>query len=64
MTILMIVAIDELLLSVRSESPYKTIDDFVKAAKAKPGSLTVGGTATLTEDHIFTYLFEKAAGIR
>src|ERR687896_192862 len=64
MTILMIVAIDELLLSVRSESPFKTIEDFVKAAKAKPGGLTVGGTATLTEDHIFTYLFEKAAGIQ
>ena len=58
MTILMIVAIDELMLSVRSESPYKTIEDFVKAARAKPGGLTVGGTATLTEDHIFTYLFE------
>ena len=48
---------------VRADSPYKTIDDFVKAARAKPGGLTVGGTATLTEDHIFTYLFEKAAGI-
>src|SRR5687767_70541 len=64
MTVLMIVAIDELLLSVRSESPYKTVEDFVKAAKAKPGGLTIGGTATLTEDHIFTYLFEKAAGIK
>ena len=64
MTILMIVAIDELMLSVRDESPYKTIDDFVKAARAKPGGLTVGGTATLTEDHIFTYLFEKAAKIQ
>jgi len=64
MTVLMIVAIDELMLSVRNESPFKTIDDFVKAAKAKPGGLTVGGTATLTEDHIFTYLFEKAAGIQ
>jgi putative tricarboxylic transport membrane protein len=64
MTILMIVAIDELMLSVRNESPYKTIEDFVKAAKAKPGGLTVGGTATLTEDHIFTYLFEKSAGIQ
>ncbi len=64
MTVLMIVAIDELMLSVREESPYKTIEDFVKAAKAKPGGLTVGGTATLTEDHIFTYLFEKAAGIQ
>lgn len=64
MTVLMIVAIDELMLSVKADSPYKTIDDFVKAARAKPGGLTVGGTATLTEDHIFTYLFEKAAGIQ
>ncbi len=64
MTILMIVAIDELMLSVRNESPFKTIEDFVKAARAKPGGLTVGGTATLTEDHIFTYLFEKAANIQ
>ena len=64
MTILMIVAIDELMLSVRNESPFKTIDDFVKAARAKPGTLTVGGTATFSEDHIFTYLFEKAAKIK
>jgi putative tricarboxylic transport membrane protein len=64
MTTLMIVAIDELMLSVRAESPFKTIDDFVSAARAKPGGLTVGGTATFTEDHIFTYLFEQAAKIR
>jgi putative tricarboxylic transport membrane protein len=64
MTALMIVAIDELMLSVRNESPYKTIDDFVKAARAKPASLTVGGTATFTEDHIFTYLFEQAAKVK
>jgi putative tricarboxylic transport membrane protein len=62
--ILMIVAIDELMLSVRDESPYKTIEEFVKAAKEKPGQLTVGGTSTNSEDHIFTYLFEKAAGIK
>ena len=64
MTILMIVAIDELMLSVRSESPYKTIDEFVRAAKAKPGGLTVGGTALRSEDHIFTYLFEQAAKVK
>src|SRR5258708_7687942 len=64
MTILMIVAIDELMLSVRNESPYKTIDDFVRAARARPGTLTVGGTATYSEDHIFTYLFEQAAKIK
>lgn len=64
MTMLMIVAIDELMLTVRSESPYKTVDDFVKAARAKPGGLTIGGTATFGEDHIFTYLFEQAAKIK
>jgi len=64
MTMLMIVAIDELMLSVRTESPYKTIDEFVNAARAKPAGLTVGGTATNTEDHIFTYLFEQAAKIK
>ena len=64
MTILMIVAIDELMLSVRSESPYRTIDEFVKAARAKPGGLTVGGTAVRSEDHIFTYLFEQAAKVK
>ena len=64
MTILMIVAIDELMLSVRNESPFKTIDEFVKAARARPGQLTVGGTATNSEDHIFTYLLEQAAKIQ
>jgi len=64
MTILMIVAIDELMLSVRSESKYQTIDEFVKAAREKPGQLTVGGTSTNGEDHIFTYLLEQAAKIK
>jgi putative tricarboxylic transport membrane protein len=64
MTMLMIVAVDDLMLSVRAESPYQTIDEFVKAAKERPGQLTMGGTGANSEDHIFTYLFEKAAGIK
>ena len=64
MTVLMIVAIDELMLSVRTESPYKTIEDFVDAARAKPGQLTVGGTGTHNEDHIFAHLLEQAAKIK
>lgn len=64
MTVLMIVAIDELMLSVRSDSKYQTIEEFVQAARANPGKLTVGGTATNSEDHIFTHLFETAAGIK
>jgi putative tricarboxylic transport membrane protein len=64
MTTLMIVAIDELMLSVRADSKFQTIEDFVKAAKERPGQLTVAGTGTNSEDHIFTHLFEKAAGIK
>jgi putative tricarboxylic transport membrane protein len=63
MTILAIVAIDELMLSVPANSPFKTIQDFIKAAKEKPGQLTVGGTSTNAEDHIFTHMMEKEIGI-
>jgi putative tricarboxylic transport membrane protein len=64
MTVLMIVAIDELMLSVRADSKYQTIEEFVRAAKERPGQLTVAGTGTNTEDNIFTYLLEKSAGIK
>jgi len=64
MTVLMVVAIDELMLSVRSESPYKTIEEFVAAARARPGQLTVGGTGTQNEDHIFAHLLEESAKIK
>jgi putative tricarboxylic transport membrane protein len=63
-TVLMIVAIDELMLSVRNESPFKTIEEFVAAARAKPAQLTVGGTGTHNEDHIFAHLFEQAAKVK
>jgi putative tricarboxylic transport membrane protein len=64
MTVLMIVAIDELMLSVRTESPYKTVEEFIAAAKAKPGQLTLGGTGTHNEDHIFAHLLEESAKIK
>jgi putative tricarboxylic transport membrane protein len=64
MQILMIVAIDELMLSVRADSPYPTIEAFIKAARERPGQLTVGGTGSADEDQIFTYLMEQAAGIK
>ncbi len=64
MTALMIVAIDELMISVRADSKYQTIEEFVRAAKERPGQLSVAGTGTNSEDHIFTHLFEKAAGIK
>ncbi|MCI0548982.1 MAG: tripartite tricarboxylate transporter substrate binding protein [Candidatus Rokubacteria bacterium] len=64
MTIITIVAIDELMLSVRSDSKYQSIDEFVRAARERPGQLTVGGTSVNGEDHIFTHLLEQAASIK
>lgn len=64
MIALMIVAIDELMISVRADSKYQTIEEFVRAARERPGQLSVAGTGTNSEDHIFTHLFEKAAGIK
>jgi putative tricarboxylic transport membrane protein len=63
MEMLAIVAIDELALAVPAESKFKTIEDFIKAAKDQPGQLTVGGTSTNAEDHIFTHIMENAAKI-
>jgi len=64
MQILAIVAVDDLALAVKSDSKYQTIEEFIRTAKERTGQLTVGGTATNSEDHIFTYLMEKAAGIK
>jgi putative tricarboxylic transport membrane protein len=56
-------AIDEQLIVVKTDSPYKSIGDVVAAAKQRPGTLTIGGTATGQEDQMCNRLFERAAGI-
>ena len=55
-------AIDEQLIVVKTDSPFKTIDDVVAAAKQR--AVTIGGTATGQEDQMCNRLFEKAAGIK
>jgi len=51
-------------LAVPQNSPYNTLEDFIKAAKAKPGSITIGGSGTNTGPHLFTLLLEKETGIK
>ena len=38
-------------LVVRAESPYRTFDDFIKAARAEPGKLTLGGSGQNSANH-------------
>jgi putative tricarboxylic transport membrane protein len=63
LTLLGNLAIDEQLIIVKADSPYKTIADVVEAAKKKAGTITIGGTATGQEDQMCNRIFERAGGI-
>ncbi|MBE0605484.1 MAG: tripartite tricarboxylate transporter substrate binding protein [Deltaproteobacteria bacterium] len=52
------------ILVVRSDSPYKTLKDFIAAAKAKPGTLTLGGSGSSTANDLGSVMLNKAAGIK
>ena len=51
-------------LVVSSKSPYKSLGDFVNAAKAKPGTLTFGSPGSGTVAHLTGELFQRTAGIK
>ena len=48
---------------VRTESPFKTYQDFVKAAKAAPGKLNLAGSGTNSANHAAHARLNAAAGI-
>jgi putative tricarboxylic transport membrane protein len=49
---------------VRADSPYKSLKDFIAAAKQKPNALRVGGTGPGGSDAIIRHRLEKAAGVK
>ena len=51
-------------LLVAEDSPIRTLEDFIKAAKEKPGSITVAGTGTHSANHVAQQTFDQASGIR
>ncbi len=57
--------LDHFVLWVHAESPYRTLDDFVRAAKAgPPGRLKMAGTGSKQEDEIIMVLLEQAWGAK
>ncbi|MDP1051314.1 tripartite tricarboxylate transporter substrate-binding protein, partial [Klebsiella quasipneumoniae] len=51
-------------IAVKADSPYKTLDDLVKALKKDPGSVVIGSGGTVgSQDWMQTALIAKAAGI-
>ena len=55
-------ALDEFVLWVNAEKPYKTAKEFVDAAKAANGTFKMGGTGSKQEDQIITEAIQKATG--
>jgi putative tricarboxylic transport membrane protein len=62
LTMIALLAIDEQLIVVKTDSPLKTIEDVVAAARQR--TLTIGGTGTGQEDQMCNRIFEKTADIK
>ena len=57
-------ALDEFVLWVNAEKPYKTAKEYVEAAKAANGTFKMGGTGSKQEDQIITEAVQKATGAK
>lgn len=53
--------LDEHLIMVKADGPYKTIKDLIEAAKTR--KVSGGGTGTGATDHLVTITLAKAAGV-
>jgi tripartite-type tricarboxylate transporter receptor subunit TctC len=53
-----------LALAVLKTSPYNTLKDFMEAAKAKSGDISIGGSGTFSGHHVATLRLQKMAGTK
>jgi tripartite-type tricarboxylate transporter receptor subunit TctC len=59
-----LVTADPTVLVVRADSPYKSVKDFVEAAKAKPGKINYSSSGVYGTLHVAMEIFAHAAGIK
>jgi tripartite-type tricarboxylate transporter receptor subunit TctC len=57
-------ALDEFVLWVNAETPYKTAKEYLAAVKEKGGTMKMGGTGSAQEDQILTIQLEQATGVK
>jgi putative tricarboxylic transport membrane protein len=57
-------ALDEFILWVNADTPYKTAKEYLAAVKEKPGAMKMGGTGSAQEDQILTLQLEQALGVK
>jgi putative tricarboxylic transport membrane protein len=56
--------LDPAVFAVRADSPYKTLRDFIEAAKAQPGQLKQSGGSVTSRDNIIRQSLQAATGAR
>ena len=59
-----LITADPTVLVVRADSPYKTVKDFVDAAKANPGKINYSSSGVYGTLHVAMEIFANAAGIK
>ena len=59
-----VVALDQFVLWDNTTLPYKTVREFIEAAKATNPPFKMGGTGSKREDHVLTIFIEKKTGAR
>ncbi|MDO8298148.1 tripartite tricarboxylate transporter substrate binding protein [Lacisediminimonas sp.] len=65
MTPVSMMALDQFVLWVNAEAPYKNAKDYIAAVKAAgPSKMKMGGTGSKQEDQILTVGIEKATGTK
>ncbi|QEM81232.1 tripartite tricarboxylate transporter substrate binding protein [Halomonas binhaiensis] len=57
------VVTDPGIIVVPADSPYQTVEDFLAAAKASPGTITVGNSGVGGDDFFSTIQIEQATGL-
>ena len=57
-------AYDDFFITVRADSPYKTMKDLIADAKKRPGQIRTGGTYAPGTDALISHLLEKEAGVK
>jgi putative tricarboxylic transport membrane protein len=57
-------ALDEFVLWVNAEKPYKNVKEYIDAAKAANGQFKMAGTGAKQEDQIITEAIQKSSGAK
>jgi putative tricarboxylic transport membrane protein len=57
-------ALDQFILWVNAETPYKTAREYLAAVKEKGGTMKMAGTGSAQEDQILTIQIEQALGVK